>query len=746
MKATRFIIAAILLVSCAGKEMEELEEQPAIVEPTYVNPTYDGSTIKAELAINVPVGNSVKPSTRMSAETVQDKSVEAESRFRGIQDLVLIPYKEVALVAGKAAGISTFAAAPMSLSAFSSSNIENWYIDNTGNQLLGSSQVYSDVTIPIDTKHFVLYGRAMDNAVGDEKDFKNGRLIGGDGTQGFQGYLLNQTDNLTQTTFALKKVKASDYITDGNPTDELADAESYLLAVLNNLLNVHIPAHVATLESPMAWEAATWKDMQSAHVTGGTDENLLNVAGLYKSLVGEGKAALQAATAGSASAVRLRLDALYRSALSYTRHQNTDGTISVYKRTDGSTGDLAPIFSSTMAYAIMDAIVGTVTPAGMAGIQMFQFSSDGMTENFGWAPQTASMPWLTNFPGYFHLPDGTYQLKYNTEGAKEGQFTYTNFQIGTTTPGAAQMLLDPRQICYPAELIYMANSGLRERQGVDDTWRWPTTLEAWNNNDGTGKEYWPNTGDGNTGWYDDRAVNSATTAIAMKDQAQYAVASLKTRVKCGASALEDNRGEYDNTAGDQMVPIPAGGIRITGVLIGNQPDAVDWQLMPKKQGGLFVDGDFSRIVYDRDVPADFAAPYTTSIETCVPNFTLLLDNNNESQSTLANAVKVNVALEFENNTSVGFYGVHGGFIPVGGKFYIIGKMDISAITDANRHETTHVFQQDFMTEANFTVTALKYAYNVIPDLRSAKLEFGLSVDIDWKQGAVFDIEVGDLEP
>lgn len=743
MKLTRFIIAALLLASCAGKEMEEFEE-PAYAGPEYVNPTYDGSTIKAELAINVPVGNMAKPSTRMSAEIVQDKSVEAEQRFRGIQDLVLIPYKADVLVDNKATDGSHFAAAPMSLSAFSTSNIENWYIDNTGQQLLGSSQVYSDVTIPIDTKHFVLYGRAMDNAVGDDRDFKNGRLIGGDGTQGFQGYLLNQNTNLSQTTFALKKVKASDYITDGNPTGELANAESYLLTVLNNLLKVSIPAHDATAESPMAWDAATWEDMQSAHVTGGTDENLLNVAGLYNALVGDGKTALQAATAGSASAVRLRLDALYRSALSYTRHQNNDGTISVYKRTDSSAGALPPIFSSTMAYAIMDAIVGTVTPAGMAGIQMFQFSSDGMTENFGWAPQTASMPWLTNFPGYFHLPDGTYQLKYNTEGAKQGQFTYVNFTIGdagSLTSGL--MNLDPRQICYPAELIYMANSGLRERQGVDDTWRWPTTLEAWNNNDGTGKEYWPNTGDGNTGWYEDRAVNSATTAIAMKDQAQYAVASLKTRVKCGASALADNRREYDNAAGDQMVPVPAGGIRITGVLIGNQPDAVDWQLMPKKQGGSFVDGDFSRIVYDRDVPADFYAPYSTSIETCVPNFTLLLDNNNESQSTLANAVKVNVALEFENNTGVGFYGVHGGFIPVGGKFYIIGKMDISAITDANRHETTHVFQQDFMTEANFTVTALKYAYNVIPDLRSAKLEFGLSVDIDWKQGAVFDIEVGE---
>lgn len=738
MKTTRFIIAAILLISCSDSELEKPLS-------TYVNPTYDGSTIKAELAINVPVGNVAKPSTRMSAETVQDNSVEAESRFRGIQDLVLIPYKAATLTDQKATASSTFAAAPMSLSAFSSSNIENWYIDNTGHQLLGSSQVYSDVTIPIDTKHFILYGRAMENATGDTKDFKNGRLLGGDGSQSLQNYLLSQTDNLQLTMFSLKKVKACDFLTAGNPTGELANAQAYLLEVLNKLLTVNIPAHTATAESPMGWPASTWKDMQSVSPTK-SDENLLNVAGLYKALIADGQP-YQQATAGSATAVRLRLDALYRSALSYTRHQENDGTFKVYKRTDGALlGDLPPVFSSTMAYAIMDAIVSSIQPTGMAAKQLFLFTSTSGIETFGWAPDVVNDTWLTDFPGYFHLPEGTYQLKFNTSGTDRDKFTYVNFTIGDAgQAGSGLMNLDPSQICYPAEIIYMANSGLRERQGVDDTWRWPTTLEAWNNNDGTGINYWPNTGAGNTGWYDDRPVNTATTAIAMKDQAQYAVASLKTRVKCATSALKDNRGQYDMAAGDQMVPVPATGLRITGVLVGNQPDAVDWQLMPKKQGGSFVDGDFTRIVYDRDVPTNYYAPYTTSIETCVPNFTLLLDNNNDSQSTLANAVKVNVALELENNTGVGFYGVHGGFIPVGSKFYIIGKMDINSISDANRNDANRVFQQDYMTEANFTITALKYAYNVIPDLRSAKLEFGLSVDIEWKQGAVFNINVGGLE-
>lgn len=173
--------------------------------PDWVNPTYDGSTIKAELAINVPVGNSSLPTTRMSAETVQDQSVLAENRFRGLQDIVLIPYKADALVDQKATGNSAFAAAPMSLSAFSSSNIENWYIDNSGSQLLGSSQVYSDVTIPIETTHFLLYGRAMVSASGDERDFKNGALQAADGSQTLHHYLLSQTTDMSNATFTDRK-------------------------------------------------------------------------------------------------------------------------------------------------------------------------------------------------------------------------------------------------------------------------------------------------------------------------------------------------------------------------------------------------------------------------------------------------------------------------------------------------------------------------------------------------------------
>jgi hypothetical protein len=51
-----------------------------------------------------------------------------------------------------------------------------------------------------------------------------------------------------------------------------------------------------------------------------------------------------------------------------------------------------------------------------------------------------------------------------------------------------------------------------------------------------------------------------------------------------------------------------------------------------------------------------------------------------------------------------------------------------------------VFKQDYITTAKLTIGAnsLKKAYNVIPDLRSPKLELGLSVDLKWQQGITFE--------
>jgi len=48
--------------------------------------------------------------------------------------------------------------------------------------------------------------------------------------------------------------------------------------------------------------------------------------------------------------------------------------------------------------------------------------------------------------------------------------------------------------------------------------------------------------------------------------------------------------------------------------------------------------------------------------------------------------------------------------------------------------------QDYMTTANFVIgeNSLKHAYLTVPDLRYSALTLGLSVDINWETGLVFN--------
>ena len=54
-----------------------------------------------------------------------------------------------------------------------------------------------------------------------------------------------------------------------------------------------------------------------------------------------------------------------------------------------------------------------------------------------------------------------------------------------------------------------------------------------------------------------------------------------------------------------------------------------------------------------------------------------------------------------------------------------------------------MFIQDFMTIANFKLNAnsLKHAYLTVPDLRSAQMSLGLSVDLEWRSGFEFDVNL-----
>jgi hypothetical protein len=44
-----------------------------------------------------------------------------------------------------------------------------------------------------------------------------------------------------------------------------------------------------------------------------------------------------------------------------------------------------------------------------------------------------------------------------------------------------------------------------------------------------------------------------------------------------------------------------------------------------------------------------------------------------------------------------------------------------------------------VTIATFKIKSLAAAENTIPDLRNPKVELGLSVDLTWQDGVIFDV-------
>lgn len=305
------------------------------------------------------------------------------------------------------------------------------------------------------------------------------------------------------------------------------------------------------------------------------------------------------------------------------------------------------------------------------------------------------------FPADLHLPDGA--VKVNCGTGNVWSFVSPEVQVGSANINYAK-------IAYPAALYYTVNTPVKANDnastGLTDA-MWPTK-EDWTKNDAT----W-------TGW-GSKVVNSTRT-IALEKAIQYGVANLKTTVKLKAENLDDNAKAKGGQVKDQNIKAD-GNLKLTGVLVGGQPEYVGWDFKAPAATS------FDYTVYDNKIASNAALTTTASD----PNYTLVLDNNKAEQETV-----VYVVLEFVNNTGVDFYGKEG-MVPKGGKFYLVGKLDMNTVSDTNKNGCNHIFVQDRTTVANFTIKDLKDAYNNIPDLRSTSVSVGLAVNLTWEKGILFD--------
>ena len=297
---------------------------------------------------------------------------------------------------------------------------------------------------------------------------------------------------------------------------------------------------------------------------------------------------------------------------------------------------------------------------------------------------------LTNFPQKFNLPVGAVAIEF-AEGAFDGNAAHA---YGDLAPAQLDRYV------YPSSLWYYANTRIKtsttsKESNYTGAQSWRAILETYEKDNGS--------------------VNTATRSIALKDTIQYAVARLDVKIKTGASTLEDNN---PVTSLNQITP-DAAGFPLTAVLVGGQKN-VGFDFAP-------LSGDVYTI-YDNVM--------TSSINAVMADY-----SNANSTLVLETAAdeSVFIAIELVNNTGVDFYGFDG-LVPAGAKFYLVGELKAANRSGAEKTDGK-VFKKDFTTEARLSIANLKKAYCTIPDLKAPQLEIGLSVDLTWQEGNVYEVSL-----
>ena len=324
------------------------------------------------------------------------------------------------------------------------------------------------------------------------------------------------------------------------------------------------------------------------------------------------------------------------------------------------------------------------------------------------------------FPRNLDLPDGVAKVKFDPTNG----FTFESVTAGTTTTGSN--LIDYKTVTYPSELAYFVSSPIKtsttDKSKVSDLPSYNDwlagTANIWNG-------------------YDEMVKNN-TLFVALQNPVQYGVACLKSSIKCASTSLEDNASKIAGFKSDNTITVDDKSFPITGILIGGQPAGVKWDFEP---ASTTKPADFKYTIYDKDMNGgiNFTAK-AVETATLPYNYTLVLDNKDTSDG--ATQSNVNVVIELENKAA-DFYGADG-LIPKGSKFYLAGTLDLKAtngVTKPNDSNVDHVFVKDHTTVANFTIKDLKKAYNCIPDLRTSKINVGLAVDLSWKEGITFNVEI-----
>lgn len=332
-----------------------------------------------------------------------------------------------------------------------------------------------------------------------------------------------------------------------------------------------------------------------------------------------------------------------------------------------------------------------------------------VTESDGNTTAVTLMAGYTGYPASVNLPDGAVRVTYSG-----GQFVAATSMAYASTYNVTAL----NHYVFPANLQYFVNSPIKVSNAVKSpqysTLTWENILS--------------------TLYTDGTSVTGNTRSVAITNPVQYGVGRLDASV-----AQLDNTKTYYDWNGDAITV--TAGYTLTGILIGGQK-SVGWDYAVK--------GSTDYTIYDKDLSTTSANWTVTTSAGTATNYTLVLETvAGDDEGT------VNVALEFTNNGAE-FAGLGGEIIPAGGRFYIVGQLIPSKGTVYNSavKGKDRVFTQDHKTVVTFTINpgsndenndnyrkGLATATNGLPDLRSSKLELGLSVDLTWESGLTFSVGI-----
>ena len=292
------------------------------------------------------------------------------------------------------------------------------------------------------------------------------------------------------------------------------------------------------------------------------------------------------------------------------------------------------------------------------------------------------------YPTNLGLPCGAVRVLWETN-----QFSYVHPEGGQNPFNVT----DLSAYTYPSALFYMANTTIKTSNSIQS-------------NNYKGRDEWTGAGGILELYTNGEKVTNDTRSVALVDPINYAVGRFDVKAKFSTSTPLDKEHKVVNLDDDSF--------KLTGVLIGGQK-SVNWDFLPIKS-------EEENTIFDTKlIKADI-----NTKDNDIQNKTLVLAS--------AEKTSVHFALELKNNTNQAFQGADG-IVHADATFYLIGKLDPDMETGEGKHIS--VFEKDHFTTATVTINSLTNAYNCVPDLRTPKLELGLSVDLEWQEGLSKDVTI-----